>query len=244
MTELLGTRTLPSFVTLKLMAFYETNLQLPQIKKSHLPSCLLFQDIQWAVGRYPVRVEPSVNWGTACWASSPRKGQGGVLPACGHALCALHPDLQAAGGGVWPGGAPSEETSHSGDSWWCDGEGVRAEEWNGGKGVLRVPLHGWCRSRLEAYPCEFHFYNEIGLLVLPEQNYIDLFTAGTGFIRDDPSIMTQLNFLCCHLRQTLRSPSLASSSVIAVKKSKNERRCWQISWKWWRLLKAQKWVEK
>ncbi len=94
---------------------------------------------------------------------------------------------------------------------------------------------------LKLTPVSFIF-----IMNLPEQNYIDLFTAGAGFIRDDPSIMTQLNRYClyCHLRQTLRSPSLATSSVIAAKNSENERRCWQISWKWWRLLKAQKWVGK
>lgn len=121
----------------------------------------LLQDIQPAVGRCPLRVEPSAHRGSARWGPSPRKGQGGVLPASGHALCALHPNLQTAGEGVWPGGPSSEETSYSGNSWWCDGEGVGAEKWNGGKRVFRVPLHGWCPSRLEADTSEFHLSEQI-----------------------------------------------------------------------------------
>ena len=113
----------------------------------------LFQVIQPAVGRCPVRAESSTNWRTASWATTPREGQGSVLPASGYALCALHPNLPTAGEDLWPGGPPSEETSHSGDSGCCDREGVRAEEWNGGKRVFRVSLHGWCPSRLEAHTC-------------------------------------------------------------------------------------------
>lgn len=118
----------------------------------------LFQDIQPAVGRCPVRAELSARRRTTSWAPGPWKRQSRFLPASGRAFCALHPNLQTAGESLWPGGPPSEEEIYSLSSWKCDGKSVRAEKWNGGERVFRVPLHGWCASWFEAHTCTFDFW--------------------------------------------------------------------------------------
>lgn len=115
------------------------------------------------MGRGPARPEPPPLQGAPCRLAAAREGQGVVLPTRGDALCALHPDLEEAGGGVRPGGPSPEEDGHPSDSGRCDGEDHGAEERDGGQGVLRVPLCGRCGAGLEAEACEIHLQGSFKL---------------------------------------------------------------------------------
>lgn len=191
----------------------------------------LFQDIQPAVGRCPVRAELSARRRTTSWAPGPWKRQSRFLPASGRAFCALHPNLQTAGESLWPGGPPSEEEIYSLSSWKCDGKSVRAEKWNGGERVFRVPLHGWCASWFEAHTCTFDFW-------VQDKNQNKLLHTGAQGQHSNHCL------LWCPVRPTSRSPSLATFTVNAAKRCSKERPCWLTSWKWRRSLKLLRWVEK